>query len=348
MLETIVRPLLSWYDTNARILPWRERPEPYRVWISEIMLQQTRVEAVKPYFDRFLSALPDVSDLASVSEEKLLKLWEGLGYYNRARNLQKAAVMVMEHYNGKLPKRYEELLTLPGIGEYTAGAIASIAFGQPVPAVDGNVLRVITRVLASFDNISLPETKADIRRRLLEIMPEDRPGDFNQALMELGATVCLPNGTPMCLICPLRDICSAYRDALIEEIPVKNSKKERKIEQRTLFIIYYGKEFFLQKRENRGLLANLWEFPNYLGRLTLKQIREEVQSMGIKPARIQKCGTAKHIFTHVEWHMQGYLIEAENRGNGIGKWAAPEDIRKSFALPSAFQAFSKKLDKIIR
>lgn len=347
MLENIEQPLLSWYDGNARVLPWRERPDPYKVWVSEIMLQQTRVEAVKPYFDRFLSVLPNIASLAAVSEEKLLKLWEGLGYYNRARNLQKTAKIVLERFNGKLPAEYEQLLTLPGIGEYTAGAIASIAYQKPVPAVDGNVLRVITRVLASFDNISLPETKRDIRQRLLNIIPHDRPGDFNQALMELGATVCLPNGTPMCLLCPLREECQSFLEGLTDQIPVKNRKKERKIEQRTLLILYHSGKVLLQKRKKKGLLANLWEYPNYLGKMTRKQVSEELDRQGIRPIKIEKCGTAKHIFTHVEWHMQGYFIQAENRGNIVGEWVSLEDMKQNFALPSAYRNFSDKLeDKI--
>ena len=216
MLETfdlykIVEPLLAWYEKNRRKLPWRENVSAYRVWVSEIMLQQTRVEAVKPYFARFIDALPDVSDLADCEEEKLLKLWEGLGYYNRVRNMQKAAKTVMEEYGGQLPDDYEKLLSLKGIGSYTAGAIASIAYGIPVPAVDGNVLRIITRLTQDESDIMKQSVKKRVEQALLEVMPQKRAGVFNQALMELGATVCVPNGAPLCEACPWKEFCLAKK-----------------------------------------------------------------------------------------------------------------------------------------
>ena len=229
--------LLSWYAGSARVLPWREEPTPYRVWVSEIMLQQTRVEAVKPYYERFLNALPTVEALAQAPEELLLKLWEGLGYYNRVRNLQKGAQVVMERYGGKVPASFEELRSLPGVGDYTAGAVASIAFGIPVPAVDGNVLRVVSRVLSRRDNILDPKVKRRVEEEIRAILPS-QAGDFNQSLMELGALICLPGGAPKCLLCPLREVCRGFAQGTAPELPVKTKPKPRRREERTLFLLF--------------------------------------------------------------------------------------------------------------
>ena len=250
ILQQIPEKLLKWYDQNARILPWRENPQPYRVWVSEIMLQQTRVEAVKPYFERFLKALPTVEDLAQAPEEQLLKLWEGLGYYNRVRNLQRGARAVMTEHGGVIPASFEALKKLPGIGDYTAGAIGSIAFQIPVPAVDGNVLRVISRVLYRRDNILDAKVKRRIEGEIKEILPE-RTGDFNQSLMELGATVCLPNGAPKCNECPLQELCRAHLVGDEESLPVKTKAKKRKIEQRTVFLLVCDGKIALRKRPEK-------------------------------------------------------------------------------------------------
>ena len=203
MREQIVTPLLSWYDKHARVLPWREDTAAYRVWVSEIMLQQTRVEAVKPFFERFIKALPDVQALSEAPEDELLKLWEGLGYYNRVRNMQKAARVIVSEYGGDFPADYEKLLSLPGLGHYTAGAVSSIAFGIPMPAVDGNVLRVLSRVTASYEDVLKQSVKTAMEAEVKKIIPADRAGDFNQALIEIGAIVCVPNGKAKCEICPL-------------------------------------------------------------------------------------------------------------------------------------------------
>ena len=208
-LGEITIPLLQWFSEHARVLPWRSDPTPYHVWVSEIMLQQTRVAAVLDYYRRFMEALPAVADLAAVEEERLMKLWQGLGYYNRARNLQKAARQVMTEFGGAFPRTYEEIRSLAGVGDYTAGAIASIAFGIPVPAVDGNVLRVLARVLGDERDIGRQSTKDWARAALLDIIPAGQPGNFNQAMMELGATVCLPNGAPLCGQCPAAPFCEA-------------------------------------------------------------------------------------------------------------------------------------------
>ena len=264
-LKEIVDPIVRWYQKQEKILPWKQDKEPYHVWVSEIMLQQTRIEAVKKYYTRFMKALPTIQDLANVSEEKLLKLWEGLGYYSRARNLKKAAIQIEENYKGKMPTSYAELLKLSGIGEYTAGAIASISYQEKVPAVDGNVLRVISRVLASKEDVLLPETKKEITKKLSEIMPEEA-GDFNEGLMELGEKICIPNTIPLCEKCPIQPFCIANKESLTNEIPVRIKKQKRRIEEKTVFIVKNKDEIAIRKREKTGILANLYEFPNVIRR----------------------------------------------------------------------------------
>lgn len=264
-LEQIVKPIVKWYQEQKKILPWKQDKEPYHIWISEIMLQQTRIEAVKKYYTRFMKELPTIQHLAKVSDEKLLKLWEGLGYYNRAKNLKKAAIQIEENYKGQMPTSYAELLNLSGIGEYTAGAIASISYQEKVPAVDGNVLRVVSRVIASKDDVLLPETKKRITKKLLEIMP-DESGDFNEGLMELGEKICIPNTIPLCEKCPIQQFCIANKENLINEIPVRIKKQKRKVEKRTVFIVKYKDEIAIRKREKTGILANLYEFPNVMRR----------------------------------------------------------------------------------
>lgn len=339
-LKKIVMPLLEWYDRSARILPWREEPTPYRVWVSEIMLQQTRVEAVKPYFERFINALPDIESLAYVEEERLMKLWEGLGYYNRVRNMQKAARVVMEQYNGQLPASYENLLNLPGIGEYTAGAIASIAFGQAIPAVDGNVLRVAARVLANGSDIMQASVKKNYREWIQAVLPKNRAGDFNQALMELGATVCLPNGMPLCEKCPVAPFCEANQQNRVMDFPVKAPKKARRAEERTVFVLQYDGKTALRQRSGHGLLARMWEFPNIEGELSEERAEEFLAKLGIVVSEIESMGYAKHIFTHIEWHMKGYLVKLSEDILPIDwVWASEQEMKDNFALPSAFKAY---------
>lgn len=340
LLDLIAEPLLAWYDEGRRILPWREDPKPYHVWLSEIMLQQTRVEAVKPYYDRFLRQLPDIADLAAVEEETLLKLWEGLGYYNRARNLRKAAIQIMEEYDGRMPGDYESLLKLSGIGSYTAGAIASIAFGQSVPAVDGNVLRILSRLRTDDRDILDAKVKKSLEEELRGIMPKDRPGDFNQALMELGATVCIPNGGPKCEICPWTGICQARIQNRISEYPKKAPKKPRSIEKKTVLVIQYGDLVALRRRPDNGLLAGLYEFPTMEGHQGEEQVIEELRQAGVAPIRIRRLKPVKHIFTHKEWHMTGYLIRIDDL-SGMGEYVfvEPDQIRDKYPVPSAFAAY---------
>ena len=308
MLENIAQPLLKWYDKNKRTLPWRDKNNAYYTWVSEIMLQQTRVEAVKPYFQRFIRELPDVASLAVAPEERIVKLWEGLGYYSRVRNMQKAAIQVMEKYNGKLPEDFETLLSLRGIGRYTAGAISSIAYGHKVPAVDGNVLRVYSRLTESREDIMKQSVRKSVEDQLKEIMPGDRPGDFNQAVMEIGAVVCVPNGKAKCEVCPLGEFCMARKHGTMEELPVKAPKKARKVENRTVLVIQDGTATAIRRRPPEGLLAGLYEIPNMEGHLTQKEALTQVKNIGLEPLRIEPLPDAKHIFSHIEWRMCAYRI----------------------------------------
>ncbi|WP_101909506.1 A/G-specific adenine glycosylase [Marasmitruncus massiliensis] len=340
-LSDIIEPLLNWYEAEKRDLPWRVSKDPYRIWISEIMLQQTRVEAVKGYFARFLTALPDVSALAGVPEQQLLKLWEGLGYYNRARNLQKAAQQVMERFQGVLPENYEDLLTLPGIGSYTAGAVASIAFGKPVPAVDGNVLRVLSRLTANYDDIADPKTKRAAEDTLRAVMPAGRCGEFNQSLMELGAVICVPNGPPDCGRCPLAGLCEAKKRGTALELPVKSAKKPRRIEQHTILLLVRDDLLAIRRRKGKGLLAGLWELPSAPGMLTREQAVSQARTFGLEPLRAEELCGAKHIFTHVEWQMTGWRVtvaESSPMQSGL-IWAKPEQLREEYPLPAAFRAY---------
>lgn len=348
-LNNIVTPLLNWYTKQSRILPWREEPTAYRVWVSEIMLQQTRVEAVKPYFERFMKELPDISSLAQAEEEQLLKLWEGLGYYNRVRNLQKAAKIVMEQYQGSLPAEYKALLTLPGIGQYTAGAIGSIAFGLPVTAVDGNVFRVITRLTANDGDITTPAVKSEITQQLQAILPQPFAGNFNQSLMELGAVICLPNGEPLCQKCPISAYCKSYAENTMMKYPVKPPKKERKKENRIIFLLVYKNQIAIQKRLEKGLLAKLWQFPQVQEEYREKLIEDTLDTWGLIPRSITKLGNAKHIFTHIEWHMTGCLVVMEHVWNKEEfVWVSAEELEKVYAIPSAFRYYLKEALKQLK
>ena len=339
------RQLLAWYDQNRRQLPWRDDPSPYHVWLSEIMLQQTRVSAVREYYTRFLSALPTIESLAKADEDLYLKLWEGLGYYSRVRNLHKAAGIVMERHGGRLPADRSALRALPGIGDYTAGAVASIAFGLPEPAVDGNVLRICARLSCCDDSVGDERVKRMFREELRDRYPPDRCGDFTSAVMELGETVCVP-GTPDCPACPLAGMCGANRTGRQTDYPVMPEKKPRKIQKKTVFLLVCGDRAALRKRPDRGLLAGLWEFPNTEGILTPAQAAETAARWGCEPLSTEPCGGAIHIFTHLEWHMEGYLIRC-----GVAPerfvWAAPADRRERYAVPAAFRAYKNILESHI-
>ena len=336
--QQLVEYLIAWYPENARDLPWRRDKEPYHVWLSEIMLQQTRVEAVKEYYKRFLEALPDIRALAEVPEDRLLKLWEGLGYYNRVRNLQKAAQTIMNEYDGSFPTTYEQIRGLSGIGDYTAGAIGSICFELQTPAVDGNVLRVYTRVMEDASNIDKQSTRNLIRDELSEVYPKGRCGILTQSIMELGATVCVPNGAPKCTECPLNSICGACENNSWQRYPVRDEKKNRRIEERTVFVLRCGDKYAVQKRRNKGLLAGLWEFPNVEGRLDEQQAADVAAKWQTSPKLMEMNYNYTHIFSHVEWRMTAYYMEVQKMVKPY-TWASIEEMDSDVAIPSAFRPF---------
>ena len=338
VLENLPEVLLPWYRENARALPWRATVDPYPIWVSEIMLQQTRVAAVLGYYARFLEAFPTVEDLAAAPEEQLMKLWEGLGYYSRARNLQKAAKMVAER--GVFPDTYEGLLALPGVGDYTASAIASAAFGRREAAVDGNVLRVVMRIADCGADIAEPKVKAAVRGAVQAVMPEkaEEIRIFNQAMMELGATVCVPNGEPKCGVCPAQDFCLACAHGTAMDLPVKKAKKARRVEEKTVYVLVRDGKAALRRRGEQGLLAGLWEFPNVPGKLEESHAAAPLKEWGLVPKAWKRKLTAKHIFTHVEWHMTGYVLEVEGGGAEELLWVDAEGLT-AHAVPSAFGKF---------
>ncbi len=343
LLEAAVPSITAWYRANGRSLPWREDPTPYHVWISEIMLQQTRIEAVIPYYARFLAELPTVHDLADCDDDRLMKLWEGLGYYSRARNLKKAAREVVENYRGELPETASELKKLPGIGDYTAGAVASIAHGQPEPAVDGNVMRVVSRLLCDGGDIADPAVKKRMTASLREIYPMgDESRCLTEGLMELGEVVCIPNGAPRCEICPLNRLCRGHLTGSAENYPVKSPKKPRKIEERTVFLLRCGTKYALRKR-TEGLLIGMWEFPSAEGHLSHDECAAAIREMGMEPLAVENSVTAKHIFTHVEWHMIGYTIDIAAQSPDF-VWKTADEIRETCAIPTALKKYAALME----
>ena len=341
--------LVSWYQTASRELPWRKDREPYHVWLSEIMLQQTRVEAVRSYYTRFLEALPDVAALARANRQQLMKLWEGLGYYSRAANLQKSAWIIQEEYGGRFPREYEEILALPGIGEYTAGAISSICFGKPYPAVDGNVLRVFARVTELYENVLQPGVKKAVTGKMQQVYLYNQqlgqdPGALTQALMELGATVCVPGKKPRCQICPVKGLCLANRNGTWKSLPVREKKKEKRQEEMTVFLLEKKGRIALRKRPDRGLLAGLWELPHMPSFLTEQQALDQVKRWGYVPLFLQKALRRQHVFTHIRWDMLCYTIKIEEEAD-MGPeredflWAEKSQLKEQLPLPSAFQLF---------
>ena len=337
--------LLDWYRENRRDLPWREDRDPYRVLVSEIMLQQTRAETVKPYFRRFLAALPTVADLACAEEAVLLKLWEGLGYYSRVRNLQKAARAVMEHHGGVIPSDYEALLALPGVGSYTAGAVASIAFDIPVPAVDGNVLRVMARLTGDNTDILSPAAKKTAEAALAPCVPTCGAGDFTQSLIELGALICVP-GEPKCEDCPLHLLCAAKREGKQGVLPVRIPKTKRRVEERTVLLLRWqdseGRGYVaLRKRPAEGLLGGLYEFPCMDGHASEEEVEAYLTAAGLSVGAVKRLPTAKHLFSHIEWRMIGYGVEVTAPPTDSEAWFFAEvtELDHQYAIPSAYGAY---------
>lgn len=341
--SSIAEPLLIWYRENARDLPWRRDVSPYRVWVSEIMLQQTRVEAVKPYFERFMRELPSVQALAAAQEDKLLKLWEGLGYYSRARNLQKAARQVCEQYGGELPADYEKLQTLCGIGAYTAGAIASIAYGIPVPAVDGNVLRVWARLTGDERDILQPAVQKAAREEIAAVIPGESAAEFTQAMIELGATVCVPAGEAKCARCPLQAFCTALAEDKTDLLPVRSKAKPRKILPMTVLLLWDGERVVLRKRPESGLLAGLYEFYQIEGAKCADEVKAHAASMGLAVREVGEPMAAKHVFSHLEWHMTGYVVRVDSTAPVSAELtcATLDELDGIYPVPSAHGAFKQ-------
>lgn len=307
MSDRIATLLLAWYDRHARTLPWRGIHDPYRTWVSETMLQQTRVETVIGYYERFLQRFPTVADLAAAPEDDVLKMWEGLGYYSRARNLHKGAKQVMAEFGGMIPADVEQLRKISGIGPYTAGAIASIAFDRPVPAVDGNVIRVVSRLRGIRENVGIPSVRRALEGEAAALVPAERPGDFNQAVMDLGATVCVP-GTPACEKCSLQEECDAFAAGDAEELPVLPRKNPPKVLDYAVCLIFSGDRVLMRQR-TEAMLRGLWVFPMVEGKPSLRQLPSAVKKLTrLSAADVKSAGEAKHVFTHQIWQMQLYTM----------------------------------------
>jgi len=343
-LKIIVNPLLEWYQKEKRDLPWRHTKDSYKIWISEIMLQQTRVEAVKEYYERFLKELPTLKDLATVDEDKLLKLWEGLGYYSRARNLKKCAETLIKNNQTELPRNYDELKSLPGIGPYAAGSIGSIAYDLKTPAIDGNVLRVMTRIYEDDRNIMNSQVRREYFQKIQEIMPADHTRDFTESLMELGALVCVPNGAPTCLTCPLNFCCQSYQHGTMLQYPVKKKSAVRKIEEKTIIILEYNGKYAIQKRPDTGLLASMYEFFSIPSKLSEEELEMFLEEHDILSQKVYNLGILKHIFSHIEWHMVGYHVVCQEKPEQDFIWASKKELTEKYSLPNAYIKYIQKMD----
>jgi len=337
--------LLLWYDQNKRALPWRIDTDPYRVWVSEIMAQQTRISAVIPYYNRFMHQVPDIKTLADLPSDTLMKLWEGLGYYSRARNLQKAAQKICVMHGGKFPNNYSDILALPGIGQYTAAAIASISFSLPYPVVDGNVLRVMCRIENNFSDIAKPDTKQYYFDRLKTLIPQSRPGDFNQAVMELGALICMPNGIPKCDLCPVNNACMAFQNGNWDILPVKSAKSPRREEKYTVLLVIKNNHILLQKRKESGLLANMYQYCMLNDHLSEKQVISYLCDHRLKITDIRSLPDTTHVFTHKEWNMNCYIIIADDQAPPLPgyEYVALSDVFERYPIPSAFKTYTDVL-----
>ncbi|PFP23548.1 A/G-specific adenine glycosylase [Bacillus sp. AFS073361] len=339
--------LITWFKHEQRDLPWRKDQDPYKIWVSEIMLQQTRVDTVIPYFNRFIEWFPTIEDLAEAEEDKVLKAWEGLGYYSRVRNLQSAVKEVNEKYSGIVPNTPEQIAGLKGVGPYTAGAILSIAYGIPEPAVDGNVMRVFSRVLSIWEDIAKSSSRKIFEKAVRELISHDDPSAFNQALMELGALICTPT-SPSCLLCPVREHCQAFEEGVQNELPIKTKKTKTRDVQLAAAILLNGDGMVLiHKRPATGLLANLWEFPNVEIHHPLQNDREQIselfeQSLKIKVKLEKIIGQLEHVFSHLVWNINVYtgVFQSDFQESDEWKFVSLEEM-KEFAFPVSYQKMLK-------
>lgn len=343
-LSLAIPHLVLWYRENKKEYPWRVDATPYHVWVSEIMLQQTRIEAALDYYKRFISELPSVKALAGVDDERLMKLWQGLGYYSRARNLKKAAIQIMEKHGGELPSSADVLKKLPGIGDYTAGAIASIAYHKAEPAVDGNVLRVISRIILSYEDIMLPATKKSVTSLLKSVYPSgEEAALLTEGLMELGEQICIPNGEPRCEVCPIAPYCRAFAEGKTAELPVREVKKEKRREEKTVLLLRTNEgRYAIRKRADKGLLANMWEFPVIDGKCAEGDVEGYLAEQGFSVEAILSCGEAEHIFTHIVWQMVGFSVTVREEKSDY-LWKSREEILADYAIPSAYRYYIKQL-----
>ncbi len=339
MLEKACLALLAWYPSHQRDLPWREDKEPYHIWVSEIMLQQTRVEAVKPYYRRFLQTLPSIESLAHCDEDTLLKLWEGLGFYRRAHNLQRGARQILEEFGGVFPTSYDDIRSLCGVGEYTAGAIGSICYSLPTPAVDGNVLRVIARLLADRRNIQSTTVRRESHKKLCCVYRQRvECGILTQAWMELGAIVCIPNGSPRCEVCPLASLCRAKEEGLTDLLPIREKNVKRREENRSVFILRCDGRIALHRRDSVGLLGGMWELPNCEGFLNDEERITQAREWGCKPYVLEKITNEEHVFSHITWHMEGIYLQCKEPSDRF-VWATVEELCSRYSIPTAFRKF---------
>ncbi|PID82530.1 MAG: A/G-specific adenine glycosylase [Clostridiales bacterium] len=346
--EQLAKQVIVYYDKQSRSLPWRDNPTPYYVWVSEIMLQQTRVKTVIDYFNRFIAAFPTIADLAEANEDILLKQWEGLGYYSRARNLQKAAKIIVEKWEGCLPQEKDDLITLPGIGDYTAGAISSIAYGKDEVAVDGNFIRVASRLLAFNGNVWNAEGKHLISDFWKSVLPKNQASAFNQGVMDIGATICLPNGEPHCKCCPISKYCQSFQQGNPLHYPVKKRKKKRTIQKKTVLLLYWNNQVMIRKRPKKGLLGGLLEFPMIDGYVNKDEVITWLKKRGYEVIRIKKGEQSKHIFSHIEWHMTSWEVEVNSftvseRIDNAEQWVERGRISE-ITLPTAFKVFRKRVE----
>ncbi|MBQ2701282.1 MAG: A/G-specific adenine glycosylase [Clostridia bacterium] len=328
-MPSCAQALLAWYDQNKRSMPWRDIQNPYATWVSETMLQQTQVNTVRSYYARFMEAFPTLADLAAAPEEQVLKLWEGLGYYSRARNLLKGAQQVMALHGGELPREEKALRAISGIGPYTAGAILSIAYNLPYPAVDGNVVRVMSRLHGVREDVGIPSVNREIYRLAQETMSRERPGDFNQAVMDLGATVCTP-GTPNCEACPLRAFCDAYEAGDVDELPIKMKAKVPRIIPMGVGIVTCGDKVLVLQRQER-MLGGLYTFVTQPEGNTKTALTKRLKALKVKAVYQGDLGGARHVFSHQIWEMRVHHYIAETMpAVPRGQWVTLEEMN---ALP---------------